>query len=269
MRCTNPAVGKLISLYEFGQLSNEEKKAFENHLLDCDHCFQSLYEMSPVTRLMRQYPEFFFKALKAEHRSSVKKKIGGIRSELWARIRNALAPLPRPIWLLAPIAAAALIVMAIHLAAPTGEYSDLARIEPIPYIPIAMRAGEAQTENTRLFKESMQFYASGDYQSAIAKLSLLVAKESTNAEAHFYLGLCYLLSRQTVDSAIIHLEKALTLGDNSFAEKCHWYLGNAFLLKEDGKKAIEEFDKVVEFEGDYEWQAREVVVEIERVRGKN
>jgi len=45
-------------------------------------------------------------------------------------------------------------------------------------------------------------------------------------------------------------------------EQCYWYLGNAYFLKNDVKKAIEMFEKVVAMEGDFEWEAREMVEKI-------
>jgi len=42
-------------------------------------------------------------------------------------------------------------------------------------------------------------------------------------------------------------------------EKCYWYLGNAYLLKNDGKKALAMFKKAMAMEGDYEWEAREMI----------
>jgi hypothetical protein len=53
MSCTDQNVGKLIGSYELGLLSEEERHQFENHLLECEYCFQSLYETAPIANLMR------------------------------------------------------------------------------------------------------------------------------------------------------------------------------------------------------------------------
>jgi len=268
MKCIDPDTGKLISLYEFNQLTEEEKKTFEIHLLHCDFCFQSLYEMSPVVDLMRENPQLFLSALRFEKRRALGAKVYGAWSELWSRLRKAFAPLPKPVWAIAPIAAIAMILVAVLITRPTRHYSDLARIEPLPYIPIAMRAGEVRDESEKLFKQGMELYEAGKYVEAIGELSLVIEKDPRSAEAHFYLGLCHLLSYMP-DSAIVHLEKAVRLGGGSFAEKCHWYLGNALLLEEDGARALEEFKQVAAIEGDYEWLARDVIAEIEKVKGKS
>jgi hypothetical protein len=53
MSCTDRNIGKLIASYELGLLSEEERHRFENHLLECEECFQSLYDTAPIANLMR------------------------------------------------------------------------------------------------------------------------------------------------------------------------------------------------------------------------
>ena len=265
MKCVDPAIGKLISLYEFGQLTEEERKAFEVHLLNCDFCFQSLYEMSPVVELMRDNPESFLQALSVEKGVPVGAKVKGVWDSLRFHLTEAFAPIPKPVWVAASVVAVAVLLLISVLTRQPDKYSELARIEPVQYVALAMRAGESPSESEKLFKQGMEFYAAGKYPEAVGKLSLAVAKEPKNVEAHFYLGLCYLFS-QAVDSAIVHLEKAIELGDNFLAEKCHWYLGNAFLLKEEPEKALAEFRKVLEFEGDYWFKAQRMIAEIGKIR---
>ena len=87
-----------------------------------------------------------------------------------------------------------------------------------------------------------------------------------NLQAHFYLALCYL---KKYDQGTFHLQRIIELKGEFLFEKCYWYLGNAYLLKEDGKKALEMFEKVVKFEGDFEWEAREVILKRSKVNTKN
>ncbi len=54
MSCTDQDIGKLIGAYELGLLSEEEKRQFENHLLECEHCFQSLHETAQIANLIRE-----------------------------------------------------------------------------------------------------------------------------------------------------------------------------------------------------------------------
>jgi hypothetical protein len=54
MTCTDKNIGRLIGSYELGLLSDKEKQQFENHLLECEYCFQDLYESAPVANLIRE-----------------------------------------------------------------------------------------------------------------------------------------------------------------------------------------------------------------------
>jgi hypothetical protein len=77
MTCTNQKTGKLIGGYELGLLSKEEKRRFETHLQDCEHCFQSLYQTAPLAILMREgkvAPEGEFELTEEEEGEAVKKE---------------------------------------------------------------------------------------------------------------------------------------------------------------------------------------------------
>lgn len=54
MSCTNKEIGELIGSYELGLLSDKERRQFENHLLECEYCFQSLYQAAPVMNMVRE-----------------------------------------------------------------------------------------------------------------------------------------------------------------------------------------------------------------------
>lgn len=54
MTCKDENIGKLIGSYELGLLTENEKMQFEEHLIDCEHCFQSLYRTAPLASLIRE-----------------------------------------------------------------------------------------------------------------------------------------------------------------------------------------------------------------------
>jgi hypothetical protein len=64
---------------------------------------------------------------------------------------------------------------------------------------------------------------------------------------------------------VFNQKKVIRFGEGFLLEKCYRYLGNAYLLKNDGKKSLEMFEKIVAMEGDYEWEAREMIQEIEKI----
>ena len=54
MSCTDQGIGELIGGYELGLLSDQEKERFEEHLLECQYCFESLYKTAPIAQLIRE-----------------------------------------------------------------------------------------------------------------------------------------------------------------------------------------------------------------------
>jgi len=266
MKCIDPETGKLISLYEVDALPPEQKSKFESHLLECDYCFQSLYSLSQVVEQMRENPQAFSDALSVPQKIPFGEKVRAFWDKLVSGISVIPAEVFKPVAIAVPVVAA-LIAAVLIISGPTTNYSDLARIEPVPYIPLAIRGSMETTEAEKLFDEGMQFYGSGKYSQAIIKLSQAISKMDKNPQAHFYLGLSYLLSNET-DSAIVHFREATETDSKSLLERCHWYLGNAYLLKDDEEKALEEFGKVLEFEGDYWFEANEIIENIRKLKKK-
>lgn len=259
MKCTDESKAHLINLYEFGQLSEGQKALFEAHLLECSFCFRSLYELSPAVEELQQDPDFFLPAVKeAKKRTALEI----FRNWLPKPALSGLEIFKRPAWGLSALGGLVFAVLVFILLLPPDQLSDLARIEPVLYIPGQTRGiGEAE----QVFKDGMQFYVKEEYARAAEKLSLSATKEPDNISFRFYLGLSYLMAEKT-DDAIEHFEKVVELGRNSLLEKAHWYLANTYLLKEHGDHALQEFQKVVEMEGNYEWEAREIVEEITKIK---
>jgi len=195
--------------------------------------------------------------------------LASLRSN-WQGITEGLGALVKPIPIparLTIVGVAATITLMLFIIPAGKKYSHLARVEPLYYQPIESRGEVSLSEAERLFQQGMAFYQQGDYRSAINKLLLVIKQQPDNVNANFYLGLCYLLIKKP-DRAIFHLQKVIELNAKFLYEKCYWYLGNAYLLKNDRKKALEMFDKVVAMEGDYEWEAREMIDDIKEISNR-
>lgn len=54
MNCISETIGSLLSSYELGILSDEERQQFEGHLLECEFCTQELYRTAPITNMIRE-----------------------------------------------------------------------------------------------------------------------------------------------------------------------------------------------------------------------
>ena len=267
MKCSEPKIGKLISIYEFGQLTEDKKNAFENHLLECDYCFQSLFEMSPVVEEIQKNPEIYLTILKETKRQSITEKALKIWENIKFSVQKFIEFTPKSIRYAAPVVIGIIVLAVFILPTTEKKYADLARIEPIRYIPITTRTGENLNEFDRLFDEGMQFYSGKKYNEAIVKFRFIEKQKPENIELLFYLGICELME-ENINHAIEDFKKALELDGTSYSESLHWYLGNAYLKKEDVKRAINEFRKVIELAGDYKWKAKGIMREIEELNNK-
>ncbi len=140
--------------------------------------------------------------------------------------------------------------------------APIAQIEPAPYLPLILRGNLKTTEEIKLFQEGMSFYSQQNYPQAIDKLSQAVKLDSTWAAGFFYLGVSQLLNNQPL-LAIPSLQKAIALGDSFLIEKSYWYLGNTYLLVDQGSRARQAFEKVTEMGGDYAKPASQMLQRLE------
>src|SRR5262249_46883399 len=66
MNCTDPKIGRLLEAYEFGLLSEAERRQFDEHLLDCDYCAQDVFQTMPVVEALENNRDRFKTTLQAE-----------------------------------------------------------------------------------------------------------------------------------------------------------------------------------------------------------
>jgi len=105
-RCNDNNMGDMLHAYELNLLSQEEKDAFEVHVLNCDYCFGQIKEFSPRGRLLISSPEL--KNILAEDGISQKSFIHNISKYLW--------PDELPIFLRPAILLPLLIIIVILLS---------------------------------------------------------------------------------------------------------------------------------------------------------
>lgn len=330
MKCTKPDIGKLITRYEFDLVSDDERRIFAGHLLECDACLEDLYSMSQVVGTMKENAEQFIAALKRSIEESERKRqkqsilhrLQEIASDAVHDIASFGASLVlehRAAFVMA-VAIMAIICsiviwrsnflkpqppqLAQHPAEtvdsarlkepadsmrnrqlqpspllsydtarrtypPSSTFADLsayAVIEHSDYAYPASRREESELTQ-RLFDTGMSYYQKKDYRMAVEYLDQVVEGNSSNAEAQFYLGISYLLLTD-LDRGIEHLRHPSVLSDRELPEKAHWYLGNAYLRKNDGVSALREFQLAMQLRGECRTKAEELVREIRRRESK-
>ncbi len=278
MKCLDPKMKKLVSLYQFDMLEEEEKRSVEDHLLECDACFEEVYRLTAAVEMIQEQPENFLDALKPKETSrmritnSLKKYIRKLSG--W---KNCLL-VPMAEWWRKPaikivVPAAVLALLLVSFVAPINmKFSKLAIIENGSYLAAKVRGLADEFSSTQnLYDEGMKCYQEKNYRQAIQKLSICVKRKKEDAHVQFYLGVSYLLTDE-YKKGIKYLESATELSQKQnkevLLEQCHWHLGNAYLKINEVEKAVKEFRNVIVIGGDYKDEALIKIVKIEELKAE-
>ena len=108
--------------------------------------------------------------------------------------------------------------------------------KPDPGLPTTM----SSTDNFQFF-DAMVNYKQGDYKKAINKWEVLHEKSPKNDTLNYFLGVAY-LANKSEEKAITYLEDVTSSNSKSFKNDAHYYLGMAYLKKNDlaeAKKNLE------------------------------
>ncbi len=268
MSCTNPDMERLIHLYMYGFLTDDQKIEVEAHLLECEECLTELYRMSPTLELLKDRPELFLDALKprktllARIRSRIEQSIRAIIKMMIPVLSFILVWWKRPIIkMMVPVAVSACVLLFLLLPSPE-QLVDLAILEKSPYEALQFRSPEQLSPILQNFKSALECYEKDDFEEAIPKFRAFLSDEPGNPYGHFYLGVSLSLTNR-MDSSVKHLEVAARLskmeGDVALLEKSYWHLGNVYLKKNDEKKAMNTFQALLELKGSLEKKAQSQV----------
>lgn len=278
MKCIDKRMKKLVSLYQFNMLGEEEKFSVEDHLLECDACFEEVYRLSPAVEIVAEKPEFFLNAL--QPKVSIAMRI----TSLFKKTTHGISDLAKDIfatmdgWIRKPairilVPATVIALLLVVFVTPIKKnFSDLAIIENASYLALKVRGvidGLSSTQS--IFDQGMKYYQEKNYEQAIPKLNIYVKRKKDDAYGHFYLGVSLLLTDQA-KKGIKHLKAATELcekqGKDILLEKCHWYLGNAYLKNSDVDKALKEFRNVIVIGGEFKEDAVNQVMKIEELKAE-
>lgn len=267
MTCEDVQTGEIVEAYLHDRLTDDSRDAFEQHYFECAGCFG----------LLQTYRD--------------------LQAEL-ARTRDHAAPVTRRswVWQWAWVPAAAAVCLAVGLTLwqrPLGDPSgalavtqpsvpsvperpsqpaplppavslaNLARIDAPRYTPGRLRS--AGDEATATFREAMTRYERGDYAAAVSGLRAAAALDPEAPHIGFFLGISHLLMSQP-DAAIAALRQTLALGDSPFTEDAQFFLAKAHLRKEDVAEARTHLQRTVQIHGAREGEARDLLLQLERVR---
>jgi len=128
---------------------------------------------------------------------------------------------------------------------PAERYQLLARFEP----PSHSASAQLRT--------AMDRYRQRDYAGAIP-----ILRAQNSAEAHFYLGICDLLTNNSA-AGIRELRSVIDAGDTPFLEQARFYLAKGLLGSGDVNAAKQELESVIAMHGVLEKPAQALLAQIQ------
>jgi tetratricopeptide (TPR) repeat protein len=253
MKCEQIEAEDIVERYLSGELREEERQAFEDHYFGCAECFEHLRIARALKERPRERGDLFGTA---SHSSGV--------SSAWLYIAAGVivvifaSVFLRPRIFIAHQEVTGGTPESSRKAAerqPSTLPAGLAHVDPLPYSPILARGNEEQA--TIEFRRAMEHYEKKDFSASIRWLESAEKLAPRSAPVHLYLGVCYLLTGQS-DAAIPVLEIADSADSADYAEQARFYLAKAYLIKGDTQKAKIEIQRVIDFHGDRENEARDL-----------
>lgn len=266
-----PDSDKLIQYFK-DELTSEEKERFEGHFDSCPGCLETLQRWQhsesmtgEKEALPRNWNEIAARmdAQVYPYLSSIEQPAAAdeIRttegSGLLGRLRelsNRLVPAPR-------LAYAGLAV--VFCVGFTYGYAFLSRpnyyhLAQIYYQDTGAIRGESF--KSEKLQKGLQAFAHGKFGDAITWLNQFLENAPEHYQANFSLGLAYLFESKkallglpysfdakNVGEGIRYLTRALALSSENpfYREDCLWYLGKAYLMKDDIGGAEQQFERIL------------------------
>ena len=106
--------------------------------------------------------------------------------------------------------------------------------------------------------EGIDLYNEQKYILALEQFNKALSKNSEHPMCNFYSGLCY-QQLGKYDKAIAAFQKVIDENDNLFIEQAQWYKALSLLKTKDLKKAYQSFNQIVDSNGYYSRNAKEII----------
>jgi len=250
-----------IERYVTGRMTGDELEAFEQHFLACPKCLAQI-ELCRDARQVLARPHVVPVSVTAP-----------------SRLRLAR---------LAPLAAAAVIVLgiAITLRAPASDrpavvesapqspaptapvvesrVTALARlsvVEPPPFDPAATRSAASASD---AFLKAMQSYQSRDWTAAADQLAAVSTRSDAPLSAHLYLAAARLMIGSH-EQAAAALRVVVRAGDTPFLEEARYLQAVMALRSGQLDEARRELQAVIALDGDRRAEASRTLAELDRL----
>lgn len=276
LECTDEEIGRLITFYELDQLGEKDRCRFEEHILECEFCFQELREMRPVVYIMREQKAQILERLAQGGVRLARQTPGALearRSELRSRIfaligekfRQLAGGFGRPVVWVPAVAVAALVLLLVLPVNRHNPYLPYLDHERAPYNKVTFRGLTTPRDEARnLFDQGMEKYLQGDYAQAAEYLTRAAELAPDESAYWLYLGVSYYLDRQPKQAAEA-LTHALSAKDQDVRVNAEWYLAQAYLFKGEATRATPLLEEIARKGGEYASRADSLISQINRV----
>jgi tetratricopeptide (TPR) repeat protein len=272
--------------YDGRRLTAAEIGEIREHLAKCPGCREEVERLRQENRSLRTYLEntdlagLSLAAGKPE--PSFLEKIENVLRNVGETIRDKISFSSPAFYPIAAGAIAGLLLLfwfGPFFRGDDYQYYRLASLEQEKFSPVT------RSNVPEILSKGLSAFHEQHYQQAIGELERYIAENPGDPNlfsAHYFAGLAYLTESKSdflgrfekydsnrLEKGIQHLQTAEKLTDNlGLKEDCYWYLGKAYLMQKDGKRATEMFQKVIDLQGRRIREAQEIVREIEEVKSE-
>ncbi|MBD0852550.1 tetratricopeptide repeat protein [Maribacter arenosus] len=221
-------------LYKFfsNQLTSEEEKTFQE-LLETDKEFKAQFEFENDLK----------RVIKKNEKENLKHKLIGFEKEINAKDKNNPSKWTFKNWSIA--ASIALLVGLGWIAYNTFSGPDYNKLYATNFeaYPNTVYTITRSDGDQSLERDAFAAYEASNYEKAVtAFLELKIEGSSTHTD--FYLAQSYLYLGK--DQEAIEALKSTILNDAEFKAEAHWYLSLAYLKSKNKEKAIATLKGLIE-----------------------
>lgn len=236
---TNCLSNEQLLAYAEDTLSSVDKHTIEKHLLDCPLCSEAVEGF--LERNNVQETKTIIEALSTD----LNKKLLNKKFSSWKRYIYSIA--------------ATLILFAGLLFVNQFGTSESQKIfdayfEPYPNTVPILR-GDTDLNDIQI---AMIEYEKNNYIDAIKHYKKILSQNINQVEANFYSGVSYLCLENPI-KAIPFLTYTQKIDSTIFINATHWYLGLAYLLKEDIVPAKAQLKYLTQTENKYAEKSSEIM----------
>jgi hypothetical protein len=145
------------------------------------------------------------------------------------------------------------VVNAPAITIPDERYELLAAFQAPEYVP--------ESHAPKAFENAMQLYANQNWAGAIPGLRATAKSTPGFVPAHFYLGICLLLTGDPI-AGIEELRGVIDAGPNPYLERARFYLAKGLIAEHDIVRAQTQLKALIAQHGDLEKQATALLTQI-------